>query len=125
MPTNIDQQTLAANPLVGVRRRDVLDSARKLIGQVARNPGVAGRQYLTFLRELGRIATGRSELLPHENDRRFADTAWRESGPYRLLAQSYLAWGYALDEFVNRAKIETREAQRGCHGSRSCRSPRS
>ena len=112
MPTNIEHPTLAANPLVGIRRRDVLDSARKLVGEMARNPGVAGRQYLTLMRELGRIATGRSELLPNENDRRFADTAWRESGPYRLLAQSYLAWGNALDEFVARAKMDKRDAQR-------------
>ncbi|HEY2969364.1 MAG TPA: alpha/beta fold hydrolase [Casimicrobiaceae bacterium] len=114
MPTNIEIEhpTLAANPLVGIRRRDVLDSARKLVGEMARNPRVAGRQYLTLMRELGRIATGRSELLPNENDRRFADTAWRESGPYRLLAQSYLAWGNALDEFVARAKMDKRDAQR-------------
>ena len=112
MTTNIEHQTLAANPLVGIRRRDVLDSARKLIDEIARNPSVAARQYLSLLHELGRIATGRSELLPQENDRRFADTAWRESGPYRLLAQSYLAWGNALDEFVTRAKMDKRDAQR-------------
>jgi polyhydroxyalkanoate synthase subunit PhaC len=112
MPTTVEHQTLAANPLVGVRRRDVLDSAHKLIGHMARNPAVAGRQYLTFVREMARIATGRSELVPDANDRRFADSAWRESGPYRLLAQSYLAWSNALDEFVNHAKMEKRDAQR-------------
>src|SRR4029453_13950791 len=93
MPTNIEHPTLAANPLAGIRRRDVLDSARKLVGEMARNPRVAGRQYLMFMRELGRIATGRSELLPQENDQRFADTAWRESGPYRLLPPAHLAAG--------------------------------
>jgi polyhydroxyalkanoate synthase len=112
MPTTHEHPTLAANPLVGVRRRDVLDSARRLLGHVARNPGVAGRQYLTFVRELGRIATGRSALVPDERDRRFADTAWRESGPYRLLAQSYLAWGSALNGFVDRARLEPRDAER-------------
>ena len=112
MPTNIEHPTLAANPLVGIRRRDFLDSARKLVGEMARNPRVAGRQYLMFMRELGHIATGRSKLLPQENDRRFADTAWRESGPYRLLAQAYLAWGNALDEFVTHAKMDKRDEQR-------------
>ena len=112
MATTLDHQTLAANPLVGVRRRDVVEAARKLIGQMARNPAVAGRQYLTFLRELGRIATGRSGIVPDERDRRFADAAWRESGPYRLLAQSYVAWGNALNAFVDRAKMEKRDAER-------------
>jgi len=110
--TNPEHQTLAANPLVGVRRRDVLDSARRFIGHVARNPGVAGKQYVAFVRELGRIATGRSELVPDEKDRRFADTAWRESGPYRLVAQSYLAWGNALSQFVDRARLERSDAER-------------
>lgn len=112
MASALEHQTLAANPLVGVRRREVLDSARKLIGHMARNPGVAARQYVTFVRELGRIATGLSELVPDDRDRRFADTAWRESGPYRLLAQSYLAWGDALNRFVDRARMEKRDAER-------------
>lgn len=112
MAATPEHQTLAANPLVGVRRRDVLDSARKLLGHMARNPGAAGRQYLRFLRELGRIATGRSELVPDEKDRRFADTAWRENGPYRLLAQSYLALGGALNGIVDRARMERRDAER-------------
>ena len=107
-----DHPTLAANPLVGIRRRDVVDSARRLIAEMARNPRVAGREYAAFLRELGRIATGRSQLVPDEKDRRFADTAWRESGPYRLLAQSYLAWGNALNSFVDDAKMDPRDAER-------------
>jgi polyhydroxyalkanoate synthase len=113
MPTTtLEPPTLAANPLVGVRRRDVLDSARKLLGHVASNPGVAATRYAAFLRELGRIATGRSTLAPDERDRRFADTAWRESGPYRLLAQSYLAWGEELNRFVGQARMERRDAER-------------
>ena len=52
------QYTLAANPLVGVRGRDVLGSLRMLVGRVARHPGVLAGQYLSFLGELGRVATG-------------------------------------------------------------------
>jgi len=54
------QHTLAANPLVGVRGRDLLDSARVLLGQMMTHPGVAACHYLSFLGELGRIATGGS-----------------------------------------------------------------
>ena len=85
------QHTLAANPLVGVRGADILDSARLLLAQMLRNPVAATQQYLTFLGELGRIATGASELAPDAKDRRFADPAWKESLAYRSLAQSYLA----------------------------------
>src|SRR5262249_61067231 len=95
------QPTLAANPLVGVRGQDILDSARLLIGQILSNPVVATQQYLTLLAELGRIAAGASELAPDVKDRRFADPAWKESLAYRSLAQGYLAWSNALYGFLD------------------------
>jgi polyhydroxyalkanoate synthase len=104
--------TLAANPLVGVRGRDVLDSARMLLGQVMRNPGIAAQQYLSFLGELGRIATGASALVPDAKDKRFADPAWKESAAYRALAQCHLAWSGALNRFVDEARMDKRSAER-------------
>jgi polyhydroxyalkanoate synthase subunit PhaC len=106
------QHTLAANPLVGVRGQDILDSARLLLGQILSHPVAATQQYLTLLSELGRIATGASELAPDAKDRRFADPAWRESVAYRSLAQSYLAWGSALYRFLDEAKLDKRDAER-------------
>ncbi len=106
------QHTLAANPLVGVRGQDFLDSARVLLGQMISQPGLAARQYLSFLGELGRIATGGSELAPDPKDKRFADLAWQESVVYRALAQCYLAWGGALNRFVDAAKMDKRDAAR-------------
>src|SRR5215471_11433088 len=106
------KNTLAANPLVGVRLEDILDSARLLVGQMLSSPGVAAREYFRFLGELGRIATGGSELTPDAKDKRFADSAWKDSAIYRTLAQSYLAWGGALNRFVDEAKLEKRDAER-------------
>jgi polyhydroxyalkanoate synthase subunit PhaC len=106
------QHTLAANPLVGVRGRDIVDTAGVLLGQMMRNPGVAARQYLSLLGELGRIAIGGSELAPDAKDKRFADPAWTESFAYRALAQCYLAWGGALNRFVDEAKMDKRDAER-------------
>jgi poly[(R)-3-hydroxyalkanoate] polymerase subunit PhaC len=106
------EHTLAANPLVGVRGQDILDSARLLLGQLVSNPAVTARQYLAFLAELGRIATGGSELAPDAKDRRFADPAWKESVAYRSLAQGYLAWGNALHRFLDEAKLDKRDAER-------------
>jgi polyhydroxyalkanoate synthase len=106
------QHTLAANPLIGVRREDILDSARLLLAQMLSNPAAVARQYLAFLAELGRIATGGSGLAPDAKDRRFADPAWKESVAYRSLAQGYLAWGNALYRFLDEAKIDKRDAER-------------
>jgi polyhydroxyalkanoate synthase len=106
------QNTLAANPLVGVRGQDIADSARMLLGQMVSSPGLVARQYFSFLGELGRIATGRSELAPDAKDKRFADPAWKESTAYRALAQCYLAWGDALNKFVDEAKLNKRDTER-------------
>ena len=105
------QHTLAANPLVGVRAEDLLDSARLLLGRMASHPGVAARQYLSFVRELSRIATGSSELAPDAKDKRFADAAWTGSAIYRALAQSYLAWAGALNRFVDETKMDKRDSE--------------
>jgi len=112
IPEQAAQYTLAANPLVGVRGKDLLDSARVLLGRMATNPGMVTQQYVAFLGELGRIATGGSKLAPDAKDRRFADAAWTESAAYRALAQSYLAWGGALNRFVDAAKLDKRDAER-------------
>jgi polyhydroxyalkanoate synthase len=106
------EHTLAANPLVGVRGSDIVDSARVLLGQLASHPTVAAQQYLSFLGELGRIVTGGSELAPDPKDKRFADPAWTESFAYRALAQAYLAWGGALNRCVDEAKLDKRDAER-------------
>ena len=95
-----------------MRGEDILDSARLLLEQTVRNPGAAARAYLAFLGELARIATGRSELAPEPQDKRFADVAWKESVAYRALAQYYLAWSGALDRFVDEARMEKRDAER-------------
>ena len=88
------------------------NSARVLLGQMVRQPGRAAQQYLCFLGELGRIATGGSELSPDAKDKRFADQAWKDSVAYRSLAQCYLAWGEALNRFVDEAKLDKRNAER-------------
>ena len=48
---NATRNTLAANPLVGVRRKDVVSAATVLMGKLARKPGVVfwtGEQILRW-----------------------------------------------------------------------------
>jgi polyhydroxyalkanoate synthase len=98
--------TLAANPLVGIRDQEILDSASKLFERLASNPALAAKHYMSYLSELGRIAAGQSELAPDAKDKRFADQAWTNSVAYRTLAQNYLAWSGALQRFVDEAKMD-------------------
>ena len=100
------QNTLAANPLIGIRRKEVLAAASTLLGQLVRQPGMVTRQYANFLRELGRVAAGRSALAPAAGDRRFADATWNDSAGFHRLLQAYVALGRSLDRTVDEAKLD-------------------
>lgn len=65
------RNTLAANPLVGIRRKEVLATASALLAKLARQPRAVSKQYGKFLGELLRVATGRSTIAPVAGDRRF------------------------------------------------------
>jgi polyhydroxyalkanoate synthase subunit PhaC len=112
LPHRAAEHTLAANPLVGVRGADLFAAARSLLGHMARNPGLAFQQYFSLAAELAKVATGRSQLAPAVQDKRFADSAWKESLPYRALAQAWLAWGRALNGFIDESGMEKRDAER-------------
>jgi poly[(R)-3-hydroxyalkanoate] polymerase subunit PhaC len=106
------QYTLAANPLVGIRDQEIWDSAGKLFEQIAINPTLAAKHYMSYIGELGRIASGDCALIPDAKDKRFADPAWKDSASYRTLVQSYLAFSAALNGFVDEAKMDKLDAER-------------
>ncbi len=79
---------------------------------LARHPGrVAGRTR-DLAAELARIGLGRSEVAPHEKDRRFADDGWSGNPALRRLLQSYLAVGEAARGLVEDADLGWGDDQR-------------
>jgi len=99
------RSTLALNPLVGVRSQDLLDAAAIMLRAVMNEPTIAAKQWLWFVGELAKIATGQSDRSPQAGDRRFADPAWKSSNLYRGLLQAYLALGSAFDAFVDQSSL--------------------
>lgn len=99
------RHTLALNPLVGLRDRDLIDGAATVFKAMINEPAAAARQWLWFMGELGKIVAGQSERSPAAGDRRFADPAWKSSNVHRGLLQAYIAWGIALDAFVAQSSL--------------------
>ena len=98
--------TLALNPLVGVRLQDLADSARTLFTAVFNQPKVAAEQWLSFLGELGAIMVGKSERAPKAGDRRFSDPPWKDSPWHSGLLKAYLAWGEAVRGLVDKTNLD-------------------
>ncbi len=87
-------------------------SGVRCAASLARHPGrVAGRTR-DLTAELARIGLGRSEVAPHEKDRRFADDGWSGNPALRRLLQSYLAVGEAARGLVADADLDWGDDQR-------------
>jgi polyhydroxyalkanoate synthase len=106
------QSTLAVNPLIGIRRKEVLAAAKALVRQLARQPRTVSSQYARFLAECARILAGRSQLAVTPGDRRFADAAWNDSAVFRRLLQAYVALCASLDHCVDEAQLDAPAAAR-------------
>ena len=98
------RNTLALNPLVGIRGQDLVDSAGILFKAIVNEPKVATEQWLSFLGELGSIVAGKSERAPQAGDKRFSDPTWKESALHSGLLKAYLAWGDAVSGFVDKTQ---------------------
>jgi len=84
----------------------------KLAAQLSRRPLVTVKAQAGVVRELGRIAVGRSQVEPTKRDRRFADPAWTGNPLLRRICQAYLVGSSALEDFVEGADLDWRSEQR-------------
>jgi polyhydroxyalkanoate synthase subunit PhaC len=112
VPDQAARNTLALNPLVGLRSEDLLAGAATVLKAITNEPTIAANQWLWFIGELGKIATGQSDRGPQAGDRRFTDAAWKSSNLHRGLLQAYLAWGSAIDTFVGQSSLSELDRMR-------------
>ncbi len=62
--------------------------------------------------ELGKIAVGRSDIVPDPKDWRFTNRAWTDNPAFRRLGQSYLAWTRASLRVVEDSPLDWRTKTR-------------
>ncbi|WP_286978710.1 class II poly(R)-hydroxyalkanoic acid synthase [Pseudomonas sp.] len=105
--------TLGLNPVVGIRGKDLLTSARMVLSQALRQPFHSAKHVAHFGIELKNVMLGRSELTPEDGDRRFADPAWSQNPLYRRYLQTYLAWRKELHDWIEESALAPQDVSRG------------
>ena len=106
------ENTLALNPLVGLRTQDIAAAAGSVMKALASHPQALAEQWLAFASEFGKIVTGQSEIAADPKDRRFADPAWKTSGLHKAVMQSYVAWSKSVTELVAKTELPEKDAAR-------------
>ncbi|MCA8889164.1 MAG: alpha/beta fold hydrolase [Parvularculaceae bacterium] len=81
----------ALNPMIGVRRAELLKSLGVLVGQAAKQPGPFAKHLGEYGKDLFEIVRGGSDIAPDKRDRRFQDPTWSYNPFYKYTMQSWLA----------------------------------
>ena len=87
-------------------------SGVKAVTRLAMRPTKVAGRGARLAGDLTRIGLGRSDLAPHEKDRRFADDGWSANPLLRRSVQTYLAVGTAARGLVADAGLDWGDGQR-------------
>src|SRR5271169_4804868 len=104
--------TLALNPLVSLSGQDFVDAAQTVFKAAISQPVIAAKQWWSYIGEMAKVATGDTPRAPEPGDKRFNDPAWKSSGVHQRLLQNYLAWGEALNGFVDKVELGDQDKAR-------------
>jgi polyhydroxyalkanoate synthase len=106
------RNTLAVNPLIGIRASDFGGAAQALVGAAVRQPVKAARHLGAYAKELAKAVRGKSDAAPDPKDKRFADPAWASSPVHRRLLQAHLATGRELERYIESTSLNARDKAR-------------
>jgi len=107
------ENTLGLNPVIGIRGKDLLTSARMVLSQALKQPFHSAKHVAHFGLELKNVMLGQSALTPEDGDRRFTDPAWSQNPLYRRYLQTYLAWRKELHDWIEHSSLSEQDASRG------------
>jgi len=113
LPRQASEHTLGLNPVVGLRRKDLLTTARMVLTQAIRQPFHSAKHVAHFGLELKNVLFGKSMLTPDSDDRRFVDPAWSQNPLYRRYLQTYLAWRKELHDWIDDSSLSAQDISRG------------
>src|SRR3954447_2979943 len=79
---------------------------------LVRQPRTVARRTGEFVREIGKVAAGSSELAPAKKDKRFADPAWTGNPLLRRAMQAHLATARTTWELIDDADLSWQDDER-------------
>lgn len=107
------EHTLGLNPVVGIRGKDLLTTARMVLSLALKQPLHSAKHVAHFGLELKNVMFGQSDLEADPTDRRFSDPAWSQNPLYRRYLQTYLAWRKELHQWIDESTLSPQDASRG------------
>ena len=102
----------ALNPIIGVRRADLIKSLGVVLGHAARQPAPLAKHLGNYGKDLFEILKGDSDLAPEKKDRRFQDPTWKYNPLYKYGLQSYLAMRKGLNGWVEDSGVSDADKTR-------------
>src|SRR3954469_9676886 len=79
---------------------------------LVRQPRTVAKRTGEFVREIGKVAVGNSELAPGKKDKRFADPAWTGNPLLRRAMQAHLATARTAWELIDDADLDWQDDER-------------
>ncbi|MEJ8858395.1 alpha/beta fold hydrolase [Variovorax robiniae] len=104
--------TLAVNPLMGLRFEDLGEGVKALFDAAVKQPMKVAQHWSTYAMELGKVIAGESDSEPYPKDKRFADPAWRDSAFLKRLLQAHAATGSVINNYLDSIELEPRAKAR-------------
>jgi polyhydroxyalkanoate synthase len=106
------RNTLAVNPLIGIRASDFGGAAQALVGAAVKQPVKAARYLGAYAKALGKAALGKSDAQTDPKDKRFADPAWQSNVLLKRLLQAHATTGVELDRYIDATSLNARDKAR-------------
>lgn len=106
------ETTVALNPIVGVRKEELVKSIGVLLKHTSAQPRLMQKHMTAYGKDLLDIATGKSELGVDPRDRRFQDKTWEQNPFYKAGLQSWLAMQKGLTGWVEDTELSALEKAR-------------
>lgn len=104
-------QGVALNLALGIDREEILGALQDLVDELSSQPRSMASAWQYLATEMTAITLGLSSIDPQE-DPRFSDGAWKDNNYYRRVGQYYVAWGRALDKWLDESELEGMDRKR-------------